>query len=424
MMTNLEVSLDKKIVHKQDEMNVLVKNLRRAIPAYFDKETAEKLIIPRLSITDRAIFLEYYILHYPINTEILGDDFFPNNRNKECYIMFNIPHFIDEELMENLDNTGKLTQKEKKILSEFYQKNISIGKYVLKQHISEVEGKTIYSVLNRKDIYISDIERFKLAQIINDIPDIPVENIFYSNLLINTSHPFFFEHSIDHVPGIMLMEAARQFTTACCHVFGKVPLRGVQFIMNQFNSKFYDYVDLNYPVGMKAELFRYEKGKEGEWLSVDFHVTIYQNGTICTYFEMEGRLINKKLFTRLREGRSKTNPAHRFYPLNIENCTISLWNIKKEKYVKAKLFDISFDGFRLELEEMPDEKSIHNEFEFIICFPQIGFIRGGCHLKWFNSSKEIILCGFHITKISRADKKNIKETIKNYCHLRTDREIF
>ncbi len=423
MVLQLDAALDKKYVHKSLQDNVFVKNLRRAIPAYFEKETVENIIIPSLPKAQQDMFLEYYRLQNIDDKSIIGGNIsLPEHKNEKYYVLFNIPHFLSTEVLDILDHSNQLDQKEIRLLHNYYRKNNKNENYILKNHLSDEEVKDIYSILYKKNIHISNIERLKLAEIIENIPGLTLEKIFYADLVIDSGHSFFFEHPNDHVPGVMLIEAARQFTTACSHIYGKVPLHGVQFVLSQYNSKFYDYVDLHYPAGMKAEFISPENNKDGEWLFLNFHVTLYQKGTIRAYFEMEGRLINRKLFKRLRDGRNSTDPAHRFYPIKSEDCTVSLWDSNKNNYIKAKLVDISFDGFRLEMEEMPENCSTKNEYEFIMCFPQIGFIRGCSLIKWQSLDMEIILCGFHISRISKPDKENIREIIKQYCYLRTDRE--
>ncbi len=422
MALTFEAPVGKKYVHKHLEENVFIKNLRRAIPAYFDKEIADKSIIPYLSTADKAIFLNYYVLHQPGNDNIFDEDSFSYIKNNECYVLFNIPHFINPELFENPDNPGTFIEKERKILLEYYKKNNKTGKYVLKHNISEIEEKTVYSILNRNDIYISDNERFMLAEMLQNVPDVPSEDIFYANLLINPVHSFFFEHPQDHVPGMMLLEAARQFTLACWHVYGKVPVKGVQFILNSFNSKFNDYVDLNYPAGLKGEILFVDKRKSGEWISLVFKTTIFQNGDVCGIFEIDGRTVSKKLFLRLREGRDDPDPSHRFYPIKGFNCTMSLWDIKKGHYIKTRLWDICYEGFRLEMYEAIILNHKDYEYDFIMCFEEVGFIRGKCRLVWQKEDRDMIWAGFIISSIFQEDKKNLKDAIKRYCHLRTDRE--
>ena len=220
---------------------------------------------------------------------------------------------------------------------------------------------------------------------------------------------------------MMVMEAARQMTIACCHVFGKIPLKGSQIALNTFNARFIDYIDIHYPIGMKVELVQYEKGKNGEWTSVNFIVSVFQKEIVCSEFDMTGRIMSKKLFSRFREGRNTTSPVHRFYPVDPELCPTSLWSSDKENYYVGKLIDISLGGFCIEIGEFVDEEASQKEYEFIMYFPIIGFVRGECRQKWSRNENESFFGGFHINNITKADKDNLKEAVKRFCHLKTDR---
>ena len=88
MVYPVDITLDKKYVHKKLQENVFIKNLRRSIPSYIEKETAENLIIPALSLADRAVFLEYYLLP----------------ESGECYEIFNVPHMLDPRIIDGKVN--------------------------------------------------------------------------------------------------------------------------------------------------------------------------------------------------------------------------------------------------------------------------------------------------------------------------------
>ena len=137
---------------------------------------------------------------------------------------------------------------------------------------------------------------------------------------------------------------------------------------------------------------------------------------------MDGRVISKKLFQRLREGKGDSNPIHRFYPLEGFHCQISLWNKQLKQYIKAKLWDISYDGFRLEMDEKKEEKPETEEMEFMICFEEVGFIRGKCIPAWYQQYKNSYWAGYRFTEISSADRKNLKESIRRFCRIRSERD--
>ncbi|KAF0133557.1 MAG: A-factor biosynthesis repeat-containing protein [Candidatus Saganbacteria bacterium] len=61
------------------------------------------------------------------------------------------------------------------------------------------------------------------------------KNIFRTKIVFDLSHEFFFDHSLQHLPGLLLIEAARQFGTAISHQFFDVPFDS-QFILHDLNK--------------------------------------------------------------------------------------------------------------------------------------------------------------------------------------------
>jgi A-factor biosynthesis hotdog protein len=70
---------------------------------------------------------------------------------------------------------------------------------------------------------------------------------FALQFAIDPRHSFFFEHPLDHVPGLMMVEAARQGITALCHLFYGVPL-GAVFILQGLNIDFTTFAELDQPL--------------------------------------------------------------------------------------------------------------------------------------------------------------------------------
>jgi excisionase family DNA binding protein len=64
-----------------------------------------------------------------------------------------------------------------------------------------------------------------------------VKNIYRTKIIAELNHPFFFDHPLGHLPGILLLEAVRQFGTSLSHIYFNTPF-GVQFILHEINSKF------------------------------------------------------------------------------------------------------------------------------------------------------------------------------------------
>ncbi|WP_269855698.1 ScbA/BarX family gamma-butyrolactone biosynthesis protein [Streptomyces sp. RPT161] len=84
-------------------------------------------------------------------------------------------------------------------------------------------------------------------------------------LRADTSHPLFFDHPVDHVPGMLLLEAARQAAQAVMH---PVPVQALGMA-----STFSHYAELNTPCRIAAEV-----GQRGQDGNTPVRVTGVQNG--------------------------------------------------------------------------------------------------------------------------------------------------
>src|ERR1700681_84866 len=68
------------------------------------------------------------------------------------------------------------------------------------------------------------------------------DDSFLAQLALSADHGFFFEHPLDHYPGLMLVEAGRQAATALTHLFYGVPLDAV-FILRGLTIDFDSFAE-------------------------------------------------------------------------------------------------------------------------------------------------------------------------------------
>jgi hypothetical protein len=73
------------------------------------------------------------------------------------------------------------------------------------------------------------------------------EDEFIGQFAFDPDHPFFFEHALDHIPGLMLIEAARQFGTALAHLHYSVDSDHC-FILDDIVVRFERFAELKLPV--------------------------------------------------------------------------------------------------------------------------------------------------------------------------------
>lgn len=96
--------------------------------------------------------------------------------------------------------------------------------------------KRLVHKANEENVFVSKIE-----------PTGTEPDQYIALLDIAPSHAFFFEHALDHVPGLMLMEAGRQVGTAVTHLFYDVPLDS-SLVLSSLEARFTRFAELERPL--------------------------------------------------------------------------------------------------------------------------------------------------------------------------------
>jgi hypothetical protein len=88
------------------------------------------------------------------------------------------------------------------------------------------------------------------------------EEWYDAEMVEDLTHPFFFEHPLDHIPAMMLVEAGRQLGIAISHLFLGVPLHYL-FATRSFDIRFTEFAELHVPVTIAASVTdkRYRRGE-------------------------------------------------------------------------------------------------------------------------------------------------------------------
>ena len=85
---------------------------------------------------------------------------------------------------------------------------------------------------------------------------------FEAEMVHDIEHSFFFEHPLDHIPAMMLVEAGRQLGIAVSHLFLGVPFDRM-FAPRSFDLHVCDFAELHTPVLIVATVTdrRYHRGE-------------------------------------------------------------------------------------------------------------------------------------------------------------------
>ena len=116
--------------------------------------------------------------------------------------------------------------------------------------------------------------------------------------MLDLEHPFFFEHELDHIPAMMLVEAGRQFGIAISHKFLGVPF-GRMFATRSFEIGFDDFAELHAPVTIIASVSdrRYHRD---ELLHLRLEGMFYQNGVKLGIMNGSWSMLRPEVWHRYR----------------------------------------------------------------------------------------------------------------------------
>nr|WP_255306875.1 AfsA-related hotdog domain-containing protein [Gilliamella apicola] len=173
----------------------------------------------------------------------------------------------------------------------------------------------------------------------------------YSYFLFNdTENQYFYKKNHEHVPGMMLIEAARQAVYDYVYSISGHVFKEVSISMTSLEVNFLGYTVSSYPVELlfshKDHVRRYKPK------TIEKKAWFYQRGKLTGTFCLVGGIIPMSIFSRLRnENYAK---AHDFYPFNKDISLKVLSDSGKE--LCKKIVSLSLTGVTIE----DDENDITN----------------------------------------------------------------
>lgn len=153
--------------------------------------------------------------------------------------------------------------------------------------------KRIAHKVNEENVFLSRVEKLENFE----------SDSFLSYLLMENTHPYFFEHDYDHIPGMMIIEGGRQIGVAIAHMFYNVPL-GKAFILNELNIRFGKYVEINKPLFTFSRVTNI-KYRKGELLKMMHEGFFFQDNCEVAYMGGMWQMYDKKILERFRSSAKK-----------------------------------------------------------------------------------------------------------------------
>jgi hypothetical protein len=409
----MEEIISKKYVHKGSDDNIFLYTLQRAIPNYIKKDVFEK-ILSMASHSERELLINNYL---PLDVRLQFLE------NCEYYVLCSIMSEIDKKIFYDIIDGLSDNQKQKEI--DFIKTNYREEKdrFVLIHELSDTDEIKILNLLNKKDSYVNRENKYELFKLFEKFDFVEKKDIFRSTMYVDTCHEFFFEHSNDHVPGIMVIEAVRQMVIACCHTFGYIPFEGYHMMIDLMNASFSNFLELQYPIYFEGVLKTKKLNNLGHWSHIEMEISIIQNLEKAAAVTIVGTSINDKLYNRIRGQNQKNLIRYRFIPFNKYKYEFYLHNPQSNKYYSdISLGNISMNGFKLQVmnDNNFDRLDLYN---FYLYFNNHKMVQGKCRLIWENKNGDSMDAGFQIVDISEEDSINLKNSILRFCILYESREI-
>lgn len=304
-MMNQKQTIDKKYVHKYLDDNVLIAHVRRQLPRVIRKDLFEKQILGRLA-PDEGRFLKKYYQWFSGTDDSTGYVL----KSAGSAIKTNIKHYIAQHPSDSDDASfvKHVMQSE-----AFSASDDSLCAF--SDACSEFVEDRVLAILGLDSLRIGENERVKIYTLLSRSEFTPwPENFHYAQMHVGIDHAFFFEHPNEHLPGLMLIEAIRQFGLACSHLFLNVPMEGIHFILSDFSVKYRGYLELNRPILFEGQISNASYNKKGMITFADYSTDVFQNGRKMAGACIIAKYLERSLFQILRKANQADMEELRYRP--------------------------------------------------------------------------------------------------------------
>jgi hypothetical protein len=316
------------LVHKDNADDVFISDCRGALPAWFDI-TVEQFESSTLSQRN-AIEACY----------VLVDD---RHKGRLVWCLSGLPWYIDSTMSCFNPTNSDVTQW----LIDWYASD-GEGWILRAADISEAMQNTLIKAAGHPPL--RDRTRYDASLVLDGLLNIVRAPVFHCSIYNDTKHYYFYNKRHEHVPGIMLMEIARQAFYAHFYRFNVHTRSSVNLSILEFNCDFVSYLQSNYPAYISVEtLSRIQEGASRE--KQHLRATFIQREHVVCVVEMTGVLVPLKLFHKLRDVRPPANDA--FAPIPSDTPVRVLLSYENDNFVECRIAEISTDYM---LVKAPDNK--------------------------------------------------------------------
>jgi hypothetical protein len=193
--------VDKELVHKVDERNVFIRDLRRALPKFIPEDVF-MANISSAAPADAELLRSFYRPCPPGLAEILG------GAGARGLVLRTLPAELPASILERPPTPSADVERS---IRAAYVPGPDPALLVPARPLADEHYFHIINHLRTPGIYIPRKQEARLSCILEGWQGLAREDVFYASIYVNPEHEYYFEHAVEHIPAMMLIEAQRQF---------------------------------------------------------------------------------------------------------------------------------------------------------------------------------------------------------------------
>ncbi|MBW8831459.1 MAG: PilZ domain-containing protein [Burkholderiales bacterium] len=387
-------------VHKEFEEDVLVCNERVPIPASFDEKLLDN---PELDDIDRAELRRFYRPGAAAASSL---------QSGRLYLR-SLPTCLDKSWM-----CGRAAV-DSSLLARYYTDTGS-ALVLHADAVDEIDEVQLMQAFVERPDHLKDKDRVAISNIFDRLPSFSRPRSMYVNLVIDTTNSIYFRRHQEHVPGIMLIEAARQAMYAHYHHFSHWTRSQAAFTIESLHVDFHNFINPNYPVRIRVEEVRSAAESRSSGEKAASIASFYQSNKLAAVATLRANVIKTELFKRMRNVKPLAS-CNRFLPVKNIAKTAAFVSAGGKR-LEGTLNDISAGGINASFDHDPSLE-LNAQFDFLMFVDTIGLIGAKVELLWKEVREGRNVAGFKIIEIQTLCEKRLRETIKNFTFLNMRREV-
>lgn len=394
-MQHVEIPFKKvssSLVHKEREDDIFLYNGRGALPAFFVTEPSQLTCLP-----DRAL-------------ESIHACYFEAEAGKRAparvYCRKGIAWRLDEAAVLSL------LPGHEALVNAHYIKTEKNCYGLNNASMPEWEQDAIARAFSAS--IPTEYERYRASEALDLLGTIVRPPVYHVSIYNDTKHYYFYGKRHEHVPGIMLMEVARQAFYAHFYRFNKHTRESVSLSILRFDSEFIDYVDSNYPTHIAVETVSVSVEKSARETH-QLRATFTQRGRVVSIIGMVGTVVNIKLFKKFRNIKPPANDLFSLIRRDQKVCV--LIRGKDGHFEESAFARMSVNTLIVRMQNGESALRHGAECEFHLFSPHFGVISGigTCDRQDRRATEsEMVLL---ITAWARGAETRAREFIKMDCYV-------